>query len=769
MSSRGAPEKREPESPPGEQATCSGGQCCSGPRTNGATAIEDGTLDGRAVSFRVFGLDCAEEAAALRVAVGQVVGGADLLAFDVLNGRMTVQAPVDPGAVLAAVATTGMRAEVWHASRGASAAQDGRRRLLAVLAGASGALVAAGFALESRADARVAAHAAEAAAAVLGLWLVAPKALFAIRRRRPDMNLLMTVAVAGAMGLGDWLEAGTVAFLFAVSLALESWSTARARRAIATLLDLSPATARVRQQDGSEREVAPDAVPVGAVFIVHPGERIPLDGRVLSGESSVDQASITGESVPVPKRGGDEVFAGAINGEGALEVENLKIAQDTTLARVVRLVEEAQGRRAGVERWVDRFAAVYTPVVMALAAAVLLVPPLLLGGDWSGWVYRALVLLVIACPCALVISTPVTVVSALTSAARAGVLVRGGEVLEVAARVRVFALDKTGTLTSGEPRVERVLALEHGEVDLLARAAALEARSTHPIARAILEYATARGVVVTPAEDVRAIPGKGVTGTLDGRSYWLGSHRYLEELGGESAEVHARAAELADGGRSVVVVGSADHVCGLIAVADAVRPEAAEALAALRQAGVAPLVMLTGDNAETATRIAAALGIDEVRAELLPEDKLAAVDALVERHRTVAMVGDGVNDAPAMARASIGVAMGVAGSDVAIETGDVALMSDDLRKLAWLVAHSRRMLSVVWQNVAVALGVKALFTVLAFTGIATLWGAIAADMGASLLVVFNGLRMLGPRSGPPRANRWSSTHFSHRLRRPPTA
>jgi len=698
---------------------------------------------GRGTSFRVTGLDCVEEVTILKAEIGPLVGGGENLAFDVLNGRMIVLAEgVDNAAIIAAVARTGMTAAPWDAAGGGDA-QDRRRRIQAALAAASGAATGLGSLLDAVGTGMWGVRAVFAAAILIGLWVVLPKAWLAVRRLRPDMNFLMTVAVVGAVALGDWLEAATVSFLFALSLALESWSAGRARRAIAALMDLTPPTARIRTADGGESEVSPDQVPVGAVFVVRPGERIPLDGIVRVGDSSVDQAPITGESLPVAKAPGAEVFAGTINGDGVLEVENTKAAADTTLARVTRLVADAQSRRSAAERWVDKFAAIYTPIVMAAALALLLVPPLLLGGDWGEWIYRALVLLVIACPCALVISTPVTVVASMAAAARAGVLVKGGEYLESPARLKAVAFDKTGTVTQGRLTVEQVVPLNgHDEAALLARAAALEARSTHPIARAILAHAAALGVTPVPADNVQAIPGKGATGTIDGRSYWLGSHRYLEERGVETPELHAQAERLEAEGQSVVVIGSDRHVCGLIALSDSIRPEAAQALAALRRAGVGALVMLTGDNNATARRIAASLGIDEVRAELLPEDKVAAVEDLVARFGTVAMVGDGVNDAPAMVKASLGIAMGAAGTDTAIETADLALMSDDLGKLAWLVGHSRRMRTVLHQNIAFALGIKALFTVLAFGGIATLWGAIAADMGASLLVVFNGLRML---------------------------
>jgi Cd2+/Zn2+-exporting ATPase len=588
---------------------------------------------------------------------------------------------------------------------------------------------------------------AYAAAIGFGGRYVVVKAWYALRGLRPDMHLLMTIAVAGAIGIGEWFEAATVTFLFALSLVLEGWSVGRARHAIGQLLDLAPATVRVRADDGAEREVPAAEAPVGARFVVRPGERLALDGRVVSGASAVNQAPITGESIPVPKEAGAEVFAGTVNGDGLLVVESTKAAEDTTLAHIIRLVEQAHSRRARVERWVERFARVYTPAVILLAAAVFLAPPLLLGGAWEDWFYRALVLLVIACPCALVISTPVGIVAALAAAARHGVLIKGGSFIEQPARLAAIAFDKTGTLTLGEPKVAGIVPLDgHTEEELLERAAALEAHSTHPLARAIVDHAAERGVVAAASEDARVLAGRGVTGSFEGETFWLGSHRYLLERGQETADLSARAEALERDGCSVVVIGNDRHVCGLIAVADGPRPEAASTLDALRAAGVQHLVMLTGDNRATAEAVAREVGIDEVRAELLPEDKVAAVEDLASNYATVAMVGDGVNDAPAMARASFGIAMGAAGSDAAIETADIALMTDDLAKLPWLVGHSRRTLGIVRQNIVFSIGVKVVFVVLTFAGLATLWGAIAADVGASLLVVANALRLL--RAGP---------------------
>jgi Cd2+/Zn2+-exporting ATPase len=721
-------------------------------------------IEAAASAYKIRGMDCAEEIAILKREIGPLVGGEERLSFDLLRAKMTVVAgpeSVGAEAIVQAVRRTGMAAEVWEDDP-ARVQREGfwLRRGRALLTAVSGVSALAGFAAHaalaggvSRAlgsegmglahSVPVASRGLYSLAIVSGIWFVLPKAWHALRRLRPDMNLLMTIAVVGAVAIGEWFEAATVAFLFSLSLALEAWSVGRARRAVAALMDLTPGLARVRWPDGREEEVPAAQVEIGALLLVKPGERIPLDGRVMAGASAVNQAPITGESVPVPKEPGATVFAGTINGDGALEVEATRRADDTTLAHIIRMVEEAQSRRAPSEQWVEKFARVYTPAVFALALAVLSVPPLFFGGTWSFWVYRALVLLVIACPCALVISTPVSIVAALAAAARNGVLVKGGLFLELPAGLRAVALDKTGTLTHGRPAVLEVVPLAgHDERELLASVAALEARSEHPLARAVLAYAKEHGVEVRPADDFQILQGKGATGRFEGREYWVGSHRYLEERGQETPEIHQRLEEMSAAGRTAVVIGTGDHVCGLMAVADAVRPESRAAVEALRAAGIQTIVMLTGDNRGTAEAIAKATGVDDVRAELLPAEKVAAVEELLARYGSVAMIGDGVNDAPAMARATLSVAMGAAGSDAAIETADVALMADDLSKLPWLIRHSRRTLAVIRQNIAFSLAVKAVFVALTFTGYASLWAAIAADMGASLLVIANALRLL---------------------------
>ena len=712
-------------------------------------------------------MDCAEEVQTLRREVGPLVGGESNLTFDILRRKMSVTNPsVATADIIHAVGKTGMKAEPWVEESVAESRRVARSwfrydRTTATIV--SGVMVLGGFlvhtalvggvgqALGSEGLGQVhyvplAARLVYLASILAGGWYVAPKALFALRRLRPDMNFLMTIAVIGAVIIGEWLEAALVSFLFALSLALEAWSIGRARRAVEALLDLAPPTVRV-VVDGREIEMAAEEVTVGTVFLVKPGDRIALDGEVLQGNSEVNQAPITGESLPVLKELGTRVFAGTINGNGALEVRSTKAASDTTLAHIIQMVGAAQAKKAPSEQWVERFARYYTPVVFATAILVFLGPPLMFGGRWQEWTYRALVLLVIGCPCALVISTPVSIVAALTAAARNGVLIKGGVYVEAPARLNAIAMDKTGTLTEGRPKVTQVLP-EDGVSDreLLEVAATMESQSNHPFGRAIMEFCGQKQIAAGQIANFTAILGKGSTGTIEGRTFWLGSHRYLEERGEETPEVHNRLEQLAGSGQSVVVIGDERRVIGMIALADAVRAESSKAVADLRCSGIAHVVMLTGDNKQTAEAIAKTTGVDEFYAELLPEDKVNLVDKLVAKYQRVAMVGDGVNDAPAMARATLGIAMGVAGSDAAIEAADVALMSDDLSKLPWLVRHSRRALFIIRQNIALSLAVKALFVVLTFAGFASLWAAIAADMGVSLLVIFNALRLLSARA-----------------------
>ncbi|MBX3750145.1 MAG: cadmium-translocating P-type ATPase [Opitutaceae bacterium] len=583
---------------------------------------------------------------------------------------------------------------------------------------------------------------------VAGGWFLLPKAWRAARRLRPDINLLVVIAAVGASIIGEWVEASAVVFLFGVAEWLEGWADRRARRATEALLELAPKVASVKR-DGQFVEVPVEQVAPGETIATKSGMAIPLDGVVVAGESSVNQAPITGESVPVDKKSGDTVFAGTINGEGALEIKVTKTTGDTTLARIISLVAEAQEQKAPTQRFVDVFARYYTPAVTAAALLVFLLPPLLLGGDWNTWLYRACVLLIIACPCALVISTPVSIVAGLTALARHGVLVKGGAHLETVGRLKALAVDKTGTITEGKPQVLDVQLLNSATLpQVLGVAAAIDEHSPHPLAKAVVAHAKGQNVSYERASSYQARSGRGAEGVIAGHAYFVGNHRFAHELGVCSESVETRLSAIEAHGQSVVVVGHRPHdgckgeVLGIIAIGDTLRPHAKAAISALHAAGVEQVVMLSGDNQRTADFIARQVGIDEARGDLLPDDKVEAVKSLREKHRIVGMVGDGVNDAPAMATATVGIAMGAAGTDAAIETADIALMQDELGKIADTIRLGRRTLGIIHFNIAFALGLKALFLLLTLMGHASLWLAIMADTGATLLVVANALRLL---------------------------
>ena len=591
-----------------------------------------------------------------------------------------------------------------------------------------------------------AARAAYLAAVVFAGYPIVRKGIAAARRMQLDMNALMTLAVVGALAIDEWLEAATVVVLFALAQRLESASMERARGAVRALMSLAPSEATVLQ-DGVQVRLPTRAVEVGATVLVRPGERIGLDGEVRSGRSTVNEAPVTGEAIGVPKGPGDIVYAGSVNEAGALEVRVARPADDSTLARIVRLVEAAAKRRAPVQRFVDRFAAWYTPLVIAGAVGLAILPTVVWDAPFTPWFYRALVLLVVACPCALVISTPVAVVSGLTAAARAGVLIKGGASLERAGAIRAVALDKTGTLTLGQPVLEGVIPFgDHTREEVLGLAASVEAQSEHHIARAILAGAPQQDTASREGALFQALAGRGAVLEMGGRTLVLGNHRLIEERGICSPVVHDELERLEATGRTAAVLGDDREVIGLLALSDVPRPEAREALGKLRALGVERIVMLTGDSRGAAEAIARELDVDEVHAELLPEDKVRIVERLGERYGSVAMIGDGVNDAPALAASTLGIAMGVAGTDVALETADVALMADDLAKVPEAIALSRRALGIIRQNIGAALVLKLSFLALAVGGLATLWMAVMADVGATLVVIGNGLRLLRARS-----------------------
>ena len=590
-------------------------------------------------------------------------------------------------------------------------------------------------------------------AVAAGALDIVPKAWRSVRQRRLDIHVLMSVALLGALALGQWDEAATIAFLFELSEAVESFTLGRARRAVRRLLEVAPETAEIIEADGTTRVVAAGSLRAGDRVRVRAGVRVPIDGRVVSGRSSVDQKSITGESVPVTRGPGDEVFAGTVNGEGALEVEAARPLDDAVVTRIVERVREAQKGRTPVERTIERFAAVYTPLVVALAALTALVPPLVLlstgmpAGEvaWRLWASRALVLLVIACPCALIIATPVAIVSALAAAARRGILIKGGQYLEEFARLRTLAFDKTGTLTRGEPDVVEVVPAGGREGDDVLRiAAALGDRGGHVLGRAIARHARDLRLDVPAADDYRAVPGLGATGRVAETDYHIGSHRYIDEVGLCESGFHASLGAAEAGEGTAVALTDPLGPIGWIRLADRPRPEAAVVLAELHAMGL-ETAMLTGDNAPTARAVAGALGITEQRAGLMPEDKAVAVAELDARRGPTGMVGDGVNDAPALAAARVSVSLGGIGSAAALETADIVLMADDLTGLPWLLRHARRTLSRIHQNIALAVGAKLVVMSLAVVGLAGLWAAVAADVGMSVLVTLNALRLLRSR------------------------
>ena len=727
--------------------------------------------------LHVDNLDCADCALHLEEALRQTPGVAEVsLNFSLARLRVVPQAGADVLPAVERVARDmghSLRPEQVEAqaSATASAARPGggewlRRHRRDLSTAAAGVLIALAVGAGLLGLPGPVSAGLYVAAIVAGGLLVARAGWTAVRMTRsPDMNALMTIAAAGSIVVGEWAEGAVAMFLFALGNTLESYTLQRARNAIRSLMDIAPRRATLLH-GSQEQQVAVEVLRPGDRILVRPGERLPIDGVVLSGQSAVNQAPITGESLPADKEPGDVVYAGTLNGQGALTVRVTRLAADTTIAHIVKMVEEAQAQKAPAQRFVDRFARVYTPVVIAVAAGVAVLPPLAawMTGAFQApaaeWFYRALVLLVIACPCALVISTPVSIVSAIARAARAGVLIKGGAYLETMGGLKAIAFDKTGTLTEGKPQVVAVRCLEHTAGvpwtactacrRVLALAAAVERRSEHPLARAVVQAAEAEGLAldVAVAEGVEAITGRGVRGRVNGHAITVGTHAYIHQA--DPALAHQPVCDEIDAvqaaGQTVMVVGDACcGVLGTIVVADTLRPGAAAVLAALKRIGIEHTVMLTGDNEATARAIGTAAAVDEVRAGLLPEQKVSAVEALLAEHGTVAMVGDGVNDAPALARASVGIAMGAAGSDTALETADVALMADDLGKLPFAVKLSRRTRAIIRQNVALSLGIKVVFLGLAVAGVATLWMAVFADVGASLIVTLNGMRLLGER------------------------
>ena len=729
---------------------CCGSHACDSAATMAAPRKLDGATE-QAVFF-IQKMDCPTEEKLIRERLSNMKG-VGTLEFNLIQRELTVQHQLPSIAPLVATLKAldmlpAVKSDSLDADAGGDAPDQAaayripaRRWALLGLAGVA-ALGAEVLAWTSGDERSLPVIALALAAILLGGLGTLKKGWIALRNFSLNMNFLMSLAVIGAAVIGQWPEAAVVIVLFTLAEMIEALSLDRARNAIAGLMAMTPDMATVRSADGSWNSVPAASVAVDAMVRVAPGERVPLDGLLVSGSTSINQAPITGESLPVAKQVGDPVFAGTINEQGAFEMRVSAAQADSTLSRIVRSVQQAQGQRAPTQRFVDNFARYYIPAVVVMAVLVALLPPLLGGAPFQPWLYKALVLLVIACPCALVISTPVTIVSGLASAARHGILIKGGVYLEQGRHLRALAVDKTGTLTFGKPRLTDVVSLQAGadQQALLQLAMSLAARSDHPVSRSI---AVQEDVQALDVQDFSALAGRGVQGRIDGQLLHLGNHRLVHELGQCSPELEARLQGFEKQGKTTTLLCRDGHPELLMAVADTVRPSSRQAVSELQAMGV-QVVMLTGDNSHTAQAIAGQTGITDVRGDQLPEDKLQAIEQLRQRHgeRSVGMVGDGINDAPALARADIGFAMGAAGTDTALETADVALMDDDLRKIADFIGLSRQAHAVLVQNISIALGIKAVFLVLALLGMSSLWMAVFADMGASLIVVFNGLRLV---------------------------
>ncbi|HTH76543.1 MAG TPA: heavy metal translocating P-type ATPase [Trinickia sp.] len=719
--------------------------CCS-PAAPARPALDAPAMIGSDMQtpIRIQQMDCPTEEALIRKKLGGMPS-VKRMEFNLMARVLTVvHAPNALDDVLAAIRSLGFTPEIAQANAASGTAPEPQKKPWWPLALAGMAAVASEAANWFGQPGWISAILAVLAVLACGLTTYR-KGWTAIRNGNLNINALMSIAVTGALVLGQWPEAAMVMVLFTVAELIEAKSLDRARHAIQGLLQLAPETATVKQPNGTWQEIEARSVDIGATVRVKPGERIALDGTICAGRSSINQAPITGESLPVDKAEGDPVFAGTINESGSFEYRVTAAAGHTTLARIIHAVEQAQGAKAPTQRFVDRFARIYTPIVFAVALAVAVLPPLVAGGSWHDWVYKALVLLVIACPCALVISTPVTIVSGLAAAARHGILVKGGTYLEQGRKLAWLALDKTGTITRGKP--------EQTDFELLAQvdaaycralAVSLAARSDHPVSLAVAKASSTPDVAHLNVEAFEAIPGRGVRGSIDGANYWLGNHRLVEEQGRCSQALESRLDEIESQGKTVVLLFDESRVLALFAVADTVKETSRDAIAALHAIGVRT-AMLTGDNPHTATAIARQVGIDRAQGNQLPQDKLRAVEDLAQGGAMVGMVGDGINDAPALARADIGFAMGAMGTGAAIETADVALMDDDLRKIPAFIGLSKATHGILVQNIALALAIKAVFFALTLAGLGTMWMAVFADVGASLLVVANGLRLLNRR------------------------
>ena len=729
---------------------CGSAACATPP--SASTPVADAPV------FRIATMDCSAEEAEIRRALDPVPGIRSLN-FQLSARTLGIDAPLDvlPRA-LDAIRNAGFNPDPVNQDPAHAGADNGQSEPHDHEQNLGGGIMRLGLALGMAVAAEVVGFVAPEtllwkltgmALAGVAIWLagldVYKKGMAALWRRKLNINALMSVAVTGAFLIGQWPEAAMVMALYAIAELIEARAVDRARNAIKGLLELAPEEALMLTTQGQWQPTPVTQVPLDSSVRIRPGERVPLDGIITKGTGAINQSPVTGESIPVDKAPGDQVFAGTINETGELEVRVTAVASNSTLARIIHAVEQAQGTRAPTQRFVDRFAAIYTPAVFALAVAVAALTPFLLGLTWQEAIYKALVLLVIACPCALVISTPVTVVSGLAAGARRGILIKGGTYLETARSLKTVALDKTGTITQGKPKLVEWQAWKGADTATAQRLAlSLASRSDHPVSHAIAAGLEGEG---SPVDDFSALPGRGVQGKVEGHQVLLANHRAVHERGLCGPELEAELGKHEQQGRTVTLLANASEVIAIFAVADTIKETSRQAIAELKSLGVTP-VMLTGDNLATAKAIAAQAGIEDARGDLLPEAKLEAIKDMQARYGPTGMTGDGINDAPALAQADIGFAMGGAGTDIAMEAADVVIMNDDVRRVAETVRLSRRTHSVLWQNITLALGIKSVFLVLAVFGSATMWMAVFADMGASLLVIANGLRLLRGSNQP---------------------
>jgi Cd2+/Zn2+-exporting ATPase len=690
--------------------------------------------------YRIMGLDCGDCAAKLEKRVA-MLAGVTSATINFATAKMTVEHTVDDAVILLAVQQAGYSAETEKGySRRPLAAPIWWKNVRTLATLASGTLLAAALTLSWLGLPENFVTPLYALAAATGGFHAARSGLYGLRTLSLDMNFLMSAAIIGAAVLGEWGEGATVAFLFSLGNTLQTYTMEKTRRSIESLMELAPPEALVRRGKRESR-LPVEEIAVGDIIIVKPGERIAMDGTVVDGASAVNQATITGESIPVEKTPGDPVYAGTVNEQGALEIRVTQIAANSTLAKIFHLIEEAQGQKAPSQQFVDVFAKYYTPLVLAAAAGVMTLPWLLFQQPFAPWFYNGLVLLVISCPCALVISTPVSIVSAIGNASRNGVLIKGGAYLEEMSAITAIAFDKTGTLTQGRPVVTDIVVVDGTtETEVLKIAASIENRSEHPVARAVVQRA--RGLELHPVQQFKALVGRGARAEIDNRLMYIGNPRLFGELGHDLRPYEQTLAGLEQQGKTVLLLGSKERIKALIAVADTLRENSREIVKSLHQAGLKHIAMLTGDNRRVAGAIAATLDLDAFYSDLLPEDKVAAIKRLQMEYGKVAMVGDGINDAPALASATVGIAMGVAGSDTALETADVALMTDDLGKLAYIMRLSRKTVAIIKQNIGFSVLIKVIFILFLCFDMATLWLAVFADTGASLLVTLNAMRLM---------------------------